>query len=89
MNNTNLPADPQREAMQPLPTCHDLAQEGRWDRSLCCTECHENPNFMLMNAATAQNPFEGIRHYLLCCRPLELLDDWYPDRHYHSLPEHE
>lgn len=88
MNNINLPIDEQRKA-KPLPTCHDLAEQKRWDRTLCCDECHGEPNFMLMDAVTAQNPFEGIQHYLLCCRPLVLLDDWWPGRHYHSLPEHE
>lgn len=89
MNNINLPTDEQREAVQPLPTCHDLAQQGRWDKALCCAECHGNPNFMLMNAATEKNPFEGIRHYLLCCRPLVLLNDWWPGRQYEHLPDHE
>ncbi len=87
MNNINLPKE-QREAKH-YPTCHDLAKQKRWDKALCCAECHENPNFMLMDAVTEKNPLEGIRHYLLCCRPLELLNDWYQGRQYGSLPEHE
>jgi hypothetical protein len=87
MNNINLPKE-QREAKH-YPTCHDLAEQGRWDKALCCAECHGNPNFMLGDAVTAQNPFNGTRTFLLCCRPFVLLDDWYPGRHYHSLPDHE
>jgi len=88
MNNINAPAEIQQEAQPPL-TCLDLAQAGRWNQSLCCVECHEDPNQMILDAVTAHDPLDGYQRAWLCCHCLELLPDWHTDKVYVCLPEHE
>jgi hypothetical protein len=77
-----------RRGPRPL-TCQDLAEQGRWDLALCCAECHADESLLVQDTLTAENPLEGQRHALICCRCLELLNEWYPGRQYSSLPSHE
>lgn len=77
-----------RRGPRPL-TCADLAAQGRWDLTLCCAECHGKPSLLIEDTLTAENPLEGHSLALICCRCLELLNDWHSGKQYGSLPEHE
>jgi hypothetical protein len=78
-----------RRKPKPILTCEDLAKQGRWDLSLCCAECHADPELLIQDAVTAPNPFEGSQLVMICCRTFFLLKDWHADRQYDDLPEHE
>lgn len=84
-------ASAKRRRRRPKPplTCKDLAAQGRWDLALCCAECHANPMLLIQKTLTAENPLEGRREALLCCRAFLLLTDWHAGKHYDSLPDHE
>jgi hypothetical protein len=78
-----------RRPRQPM-TCEDLARDGRFDLSLCCPDCHRDPNrWLIHHEITALNPLHGQCEVLICCRAFLLLKDWYSDRQYDDLPEHE
>lgn len=78
-----------RRRGKPPLTCADLAQQGRWDKALCCAECHSDESLLIQDILTAPNPLEGQRHALTCCRAFLLLNEWYAGKHYSNLPEHE
>lgn len=84
-------ASAKRRRRRPKPplTCKDLAEQGRWDTALCCAECHANPMLLIQKTLTAENPLEGHREALICCRAFSLLNEWHAGKHYDSLPEHE
>jgi hypothetical protein len=78
-----------RRRAKPPVTCSDLAQAGRWDLSLCCVRCHEDPRLLIEDDVTASDPLQGRCSANLCCRAFFLLKDWHSGKIYHSLPEHE
>jgi hypothetical protein len=80
-----------RNRRKPPPplTCADLAEQGRWDLSLCCEECHADPELLIEDSVMEANPLEGRRHAMICCRAFWLLNDWHAGKQYDDLPEHE
>lgn len=84
-------ASAKRRRRRPRPplTCKDLAEQGRWDTTLCCQECHNDPSLLIQEEITEQDPLQGRREALLCCRAFLLLTDWHAGKHYSNLPEHE
>jgi hypothetical protein len=90
MKDTNSISAEETQESKPYLFCVDLAQHDRWNLALCCADCHADPERMLIHdTVTGRNPFDGRRNALLCCRCFMLVNDWFPSKHYHSLPEHD
>ena len=77
-----------RRRPKPPMTCEDLARQGRWDQSLCCPDCHRDPNLLILDAVTEQNPLDGYQRAVLCCRSFHALNDWYPGKII-AFPDHD
>jgi hypothetical protein len=79
-----------RRRPKPPMTCEDLARQGRWDQSLCCPDCHRDPDhWLIWQTLTALNPLEGRHEAFICCFCIDLIDDWYPGKVITIFPEHE
>ena len=67
------------KAKPPL-ACADLAEQGRWDLSLCCVRCHEDPRLLIEEEIMAENPLEGQCLAWLCCNAFHVfcyVKDWH------------
>lgn len=83
-------ASAKRRRRRPKPpmTCEDLAMQGRWDQSLCCEECHSDPELLILDAVTERNPLDGYQRVALCCHAFHGLNDWYPGKII-AFPDHD
>jgi hypothetical protein len=79
-----------RRRAKPPMTCDDLARDGRWDQSLCCPDCHRDPDhWLIWDAVTKRDPLNGCQQAMLCCHAFHALADWYPGKVITVFPEHE
>lgn len=65
--------------------------QGRWDLSLCCVRCHEDPRLLIEEEVMAENPLEGSQLAWLCCNAFHVfhyVQDWHAGQSI-AFPEHE